>query len=291
METILIATDFSSAARCATKYGFELSKALNAKVILFTAYQMPSLHPESLVYLPTTDLEKLSYQQLADEAERFDSHATVRLETHCLQGPVAEAILSVATQYDVSYIILGMKQSVKELRRFFGSTITLLTKKSSIPLIVVPEGVQFNDVKKIAFASDINSGDDVSILDPLKKIAVTFNSQVSIVRVIKRREDDAAERLLKSERLDWYFTCLNHSFEYLSNDNVARSLNTFVEENAANLVAVIPHEHTFIERLFTRSITKELIFQSHVPLLILLDKKKDDFVADVFTAENAYTIY
>jgi hypothetical protein len=47
METILIATDFSSAARNATAYGFELARQMHAKVIFFTAYQLPSAMPDS----------------------------------------------------------------------------------------------------------------------------------------------------------------------------------------------------------------------------------------------------
>jgi nucleotide-binding universal stress UspA family protein len=141
METILIATDFSSTARNATKYGFELSKSLNAKVILFNAYQFPSTHPESMIYLPGTDLEKLRFQQLATEAETFDSHATVALETQCKQGPVGEAILSVAADKNVSVIVIGMKRTGKELRKYFGTTVTLLSKQSSIPVIVVPAGL------------------------------------------------------------------------------------------------------------------------------------------------------
>jgi len=269
METILIATDFSSAARNATRYGFALSKALNAKVILFTAYQLPSTHPESMVYLPANDLEKSSYQQLATEAETFDSHATVALETQCRQGPVGDAIMSVAAENKISYIVIGMKRTGKELRKYFGSTVTSLTKKSSIPLIVVPQEAGYSVPKTIAFASDFNDETNIHILEPLKKIAVIFNSAVSVVRVIKKSMNEATERLMKSEKLDWFLACLNHSFEYLKDDNVAKALNNFVKEHAIDLVAVIPHEHSLTERIFNRSVTKDLIFHTHVPLLIL----------------------
>jgi len=289
METILIATDFSSAARNATQYGFELSKAINAKVILFNAYQLPSSHPESLVYLPPVDLEKSSYEQLANEAEYFDSHSTVLLETKCQCGPVGEAIRSVATENNVSFIVLGMKQAGKEFRKYIGSTVTLLSKQSSIPLIVVPEEAKFCKFKSIAFASDINSKTDISILAPLKKIAVTFNSGVSVVRVIKKSMNEQTERLLKSERLDWYLACLNHSFEYLKEENVAKALNKFVKENAVDLVAVIPHQHNLMEKLFNRSVTKDLIFHTHVPLLIISEKETQEPGANFSIYDSSYS--
>jgi nucleotide-binding universal stress UspA family protein len=288
METILIATDFSPAARNATRYGFELSKAMNAKVILFNAYRLPGANPESFAYLPASDYERLSYEQLAKEAETLDANARVALETQSSCGPIGDAVLSAAEKNNVSFIVIGMKGYGKELRKYFGSTVTLLSKTSSIPLIVVPEEASFSVPKTIALASDINSATDIRFLTPLKKLADHFNSKVFIVRVIKKSMTEAFERRMKSERLDWYLACLNHSFEYLEGDDVAKAMNTFVEEHSADLVAVIPHEHNLVERLFTRSVTKDLIFHTRVPLLILPLKTADKVEADADADENNY---
>jgi hypothetical protein len=41
MKAILIATDFSTASRNESLYGLKLAKALQAKIILFNAYNVP----------------------------------------------------------------------------------------------------------------------------------------------------------------------------------------------------------------------------------------------------------
>jgi nucleotide-binding universal stress UspA family protein len=273
METILIATDFSSAARNATEYGFELARVLRAKVILFTAYQHSMAATDSPLYISAEEQQRDSYQRLFKEAASIDPRRTVALETFCVEGPVDSSILSAASKKNVSYIVVGMKERGKEIRKYIGSTVTGLSKMSGIPLIVVPADAPFSIPKTIALASDINDETDIHILEPLKKMSEFFQSNLYVVRVIKKSMNESVERVMRSERLAWFLNTIQHSFEFIKADNVAKALNSFVVQQSVNMVAVIPHEHTLFERLFTRSVTKDLVFHSHVPLLIIPGKK------------------
>ena len=275
METILIATDFSSAARNATIYGFELARSIKAKVILFTSYHMPAGFPENTVNLSPRELERKSYQLLLQEAESLDPRRTVALATESKEGQATEAIIAAAAENNVSHIVVGMKDRGKQVRKFFGSTVTDLCKKTGIPVIVVPAEASFTQPEAIALASDITSREDAYILDPIKKLAEYFASKVFVVRVINKSMDEDAEREMRAERLEWFLTDIHPSFEFIKAENVVRGLNSFVKERSINMVVVIPHEHTLFERLFVRSVTKDLIFKCKVPLLILPHVKKE----------------
>lgn len=269
METILITTDFSNAGRNATRYGFEFAKSIQAKVILFNAWQFPSTHPESLVYLPADDLEKCSYQQLANEAEAIDPQRTVALETQSRRSPVITSILSVARENNVSYIIVGMKQNGKEIRRLFGSTVTFLKNESPVPVIVVPENARFFIPETIALASNMSNEARCHILDPLKNIAEKFKSKLYVVHVIKKFADEAVERLMISSGTNMSLKDLQPIYESPINNSIVKAMNAFVREHVVNMVAVIPQEHNAIEKMFAGSVTKNLAFNTNVPLLIL----------------------
>jgi nucleotide-binding universal stress UspA family protein len=293
MKTILIATDFSSAARNATTYGFELARQMQAKVVLFTSYQNQPTLPDSPLQLTATDLHRDAYKKLLDEAETLDPQRTVLLETKCLNGPVNSSILAAAFLSKASYIVVGMKEQGKEMRRYFGSTVTDLCKISRVPLIVVPADAVFAIPKTIALASDITDETDVHTVKPLQKIAATFNSKLYVVRVIKRSMDEVAERMETPERSLWFLTSLHPSFEFSKAENVAKAMNTFVKQHAVDLLAVIPHEHTLFERIFTKSVTKDLVFHSHVPLLILpfVNTGKLTVEEDVYSSQLTRSVY
>lgn len=269
MEAILIATDFSNAAKNATRYGFNLAKLIQAKVILFFAYQMPATHPDSFGYYTPDYIEQAGLKQLADEAEALDPRRTVALETQCRRGPVADAILNVAQENNVSTIVIGMKGHGKEIRKYFGSTVTHLSKQSTIPLIVIPEEAAFSEPKKIAFGSDIDYDTSLKILVPLRRIAKSFNAKLYIVRVIKKFMNEEMERHLLHTKVNWFLSDLLPEYVFPENENVGKALNDFVKEYSVDMLAVVPHKHDFIDKLFNRSVTKDMIFHTHVPLLVL----------------------
>jgi hypothetical protein len=246
---------------------------MQAKVLLFNAYQLPVSLPDSVFNVTPHELEKENYERLYLEAETIDPRRTVALETQCAQGPVNSSILSAAAHNNASYIVIGMKESGKEIRKYVGTTVTSLSKKSSIPLIVVPADATYSTPTTIALASDITDETDIHTLAPLKTLTEKFKSSLFVVRVIKKSMDEVVERVLRSESLNWFLKTVKHSFEFIKAENVAKALNAFVVKHAVNMVAVIPHEHTLFEKLFTRSVTKDLVFHSNVPLLILPDKK------------------
>jgi nucleotide-binding universal stress UspA family protein len=293
MKTILIATDFSTAARNATIYGFELARQMQAKVILFTAYQTQPTLPDSSLQITAAELQRNAYRKLLDEAETIDPQRRVFLETECLNGPVNCSILAAALENKASYIVIGMKERGKEMRKYFGSTVTDLCKISRVPLIVVPADAVFAVPKTIALASDITDDTDVHILKPLQKITAAFNSKLYVVRVIKRSMDEVAERIDTPERSIWFLTSLQPSFEFSKGENVAKAMNVFVKQHGVDLVAVVPHEHNLFERIFTKSVTKDLVFHTYVPLLILPFKRarKTTLIADEYNSEVLRSVY
>ncbi|GEO12167.1 universal stress protein [Segetibacter aerophilus] len=272
METILIATDFSTAARNATIYGFELARKMKAKVILFTACHHKTANHDNPYYLSPSEIERTAYKKLLDEAEILDPKRTVVLETQVGEGAADEAILAAASKSSVSYIIIGMKEQGKEIRKYIGSTVTHLSKTSVIPLIVVPADAVFTYPKTIALANDISDETDIDVLEPLKKITSTFNCKLYVVRVMKKTMIEVAERVISMERLKSFFASFYPYFEFIKAENVVKALNAFVKSKDVNMVAVIPHEHSFLERVFTRSVTRDLVFKAVVPLLILPEK-------------------
>ena len=282
METILIATDFSSVARNATTYGFELARQIHAKVILFTAYQPPFTMPDSVLYVTPEDLKRNIYKQLLDEAEAFDPRRTVALQTESCQGRVASSIISAAIHHNASYIVAGMKEKGKEIRKYFGSTVTHLSKTSPVPLIVVPANAVFSAPKTLALASDITDETDIPIIEPLKKLGENFNSTLSVVRVIEKSMDEVVERVVRPESFKFFLASFHPSYEFVKSENVAKALNEFVKQHGVDMIAVVLHEHNWFERVFTKSVTKSLVFLTKVPLLILPFKKinEEEFIRE-----------
>jgi nucleotide-binding universal stress UspA family protein len=272
MKTILIATDFSDAGRSAALYGTELARSFNAKVILFSAYQpVPLPVSEVPVVLNSADMRSTTEQQLESEKRIINRSGSVAMEIACAEGAAAAAIMTVARERQADVIVAGMKADHKGLRKMFGSVVTTLARRTIIPLVVVPEKVRYTPITTIALAiaSDLEASSDRHELNVLQELGATFNSKTYVVRVAA----NAIEHAYASKHLPVNAINVLKSFspiyETIEHSAVAEGLNLFVRRYGVNMLALLPHKRSGLERFFYKSITREVVFEAQVPLLIL----------------------
>ncbi|WP_018617500.1 universal stress protein [Segetibacter koreensis] len=286
METILIATDFSPASHNAMVYGVELAKFLQAKLALLHVCEPILSATDTVVVMTGEELKEQSNQLLHKEIQDLQGAETLNVEYFVEEGLPSETIKWVAKRVKAKWIVTGMRGGGGIARKIFGSTAISLSRKPCVPLIIVPEHARFAPPKSIALASDIGDETDVRIIDPLEEFGIKCNATMYVVRVIKKGMDEFLERLMRPTRVKWHCRELHPSFEFVSNNDVAHAMNEFVKEHNVDLIAMVAHEHNIFERLFVKSDIKEMMFRTHVPVVILPEKpaaqsnKVDDEVDD-----------
>ena len=69
--------------------------------------------------------------------------------------------------------------------------------------------------------------------------------------------------------------CVKVSFLYeeVENDDVDNGIQEFVESHPADLLVMIAHQHTMIERMMEEDFVKEMAYKTRLPLLVLEDKR------------------
>jgi len=268
MKTILIATDFSKASRNAMLYGAELAKEINANIILFNAYDIPTPATGLNVKISRYSVKTLIDQKLKDEAETFKYINMLSIETMCDEGDV-DAIINVANDKQVEFIVIGMKGGGKNFKKIFGSTATSLAKRTNIPLIVVPECAEFKIPHNIVFASDAFTDPDNDVPEDLKAITQLFKAKLNVVRVLNSKEKKSFQASKNAKSPNRVACTFDTSFEYPTNNNLRHALNDFIKDHNCDMLVMMPHKHEWMERLFRKSETKNMIFHTHIPLLIL----------------------
>jgi nucleotide-binding universal stress UspA family protein len=282
METILIATDFSPASQNATSYGTELAKFLDAKVVLLNVCEPVLVAPDSVIAMTQDEVIASSEDLLRKEVQKLKDAGSVNVEFLVEEGLPSQTINTVANRVKAKWIIAGMKGGgEKTFRKIFGSTAVSLSRKPHAPLIVVPEDARFTPPATIALASDIGDNTDVRIIDPLEEFGIKCKSTMYVVRVIKKGMNEVFEMLLRPTRIKWHLKELHPSFEFLNDNDVAHAMNEFVKEHHVDMVAMIAHKHNFLERIFAKNNIKEMMFSTHVPLIIFPGRVDATPVEDV----------
>ncbi|MBO9561504.1 MAG: universal stress protein [Niastella sp.] len=269
MKTILVAVDFTEASHNAAKYATELARAFHARLVIFNAYvPVPMPLSEALVAVVQDDQEPYIEQRLKDLTEELDPSETIDIEMSKAIGRASDGIRQAARQWQADLIVMGMKHMHHDVRRIFGSTVTALIGKIAVPLLIIPEEASFKVPGSIALAtnSDIDTGANSHIADALCEIGHQFRSKLYVVRVVNNVPENGFQR---PEALHNKVESLWPEYVYPYGIDVSRSLQQFVEKKNIDILAMIPHQHTFFEKLFLGSQTKAMAFATHIPLLVL----------------------
>jgi len=271
MKTILIATDFSNASRMAALWGVQFAKALDAKIILFNAYKVAHAVPSLNVDISRYDIMMQTDKKLMDEADFLDPKRTL-IEIMCDEGEAEDAIITIANEKRIDFIIAGTKGAGKNFKNIFGSTAVSLTRNTNVPLILIPENAGYRNPETIVFASDLGVGSDLHAIDELSDIIRFFKSKLYVVTVLKNKNKEWFEVLNTPQTLRKAFEATDTTFEYPVDIDITNALNSFIEKHNADMLIMMPNRHEWFERIFKKSETKDMIFHSYVPLLILPEK-------------------
>lgn len=293
MKTILVATDFSSASDSASVYGAELARALNARIILFNAYQVPVPSAEGCIVLAPDDIRNQVQKQLNNQVLSLKASFDVDAEYYCDEAPASLGILQAAKEKGADIIIAGMKATGKAFRQLFGSTITCLARTSTIPLIVVPDGMVNKPPRKIAVAygSDMDPKSDIHIFDSLREMAERFHSELYLVKVTDDGLQGANQVESQPLHIIKILRTLEPHSENVHGKEIKPVLHDFIRQHHINMLVLLPHRHSILERLFHKSTTRTMIFDTYIPLLILPEIRKKKEEKKYQDEEALYWIY
>ena len=272
MQTILVPTDFSDNARNALDYAARFAQKLNASIILLHAYMLPT--PVSEVPYMMVNVEEIQKEneRLAKEAVEKLQGQGIRASYLVRLGFPSDEIEAVIEDQPVDLVIMGMRGK-GTLEKWMGSTTTSAIKKIDTPILVVPHNAAYRDLQQVVYATDFSYNVGFHVYDPLLSLLKQSGAQLYIVHVQKNKTESSDKEIAGQIQLDPAFNAVPHEFHIIADSDVKHGITTYLEQHQADLLVMVTHEHSFLERLFGKSHTTAMVYNTHVPLLVLKDKK------------------
>lgn len=271
MKTIIIATDFSPVATNALHYGIDMAKAVNASLLLFHAYQIPVSYSDTPIVLVSVEELKKSAEQHLDKLKAEVDHITsgaLKVYTEARMGNTTDELESLCEKITPFAVIMGAKGVSGLEKVLFGSTTLTAIRHLKWPVISVPSGKQFGaGIKKIGFACDFREVVKTTPADIIKNFTKAFNAELHVLNVDHNDKHFKPETPEQSALLHTLLEDSNPVYHFIEHKDVEDGINEFAEKNNIDLVITIPKKHKLLEGIFKPSSTKQLIFQSHVPVM------------------------
>jgi len=278
MKNILFCSDLSSHSEAALKFSIEIAKASNAKLEVFHSYHIPV----------TTLMEDVSSHAVWEAMHISEDEIKRDLDSICqsiknqtsldVRPVICESIggwispeINIEEEADSlksDLIVLGSRNS-QGIVKLIGTTSSKIINKIMLPVLIVPENAQWNGIQNIIFATDLK--DDTFKNHGIIDFAKTFNSDITFVHI-----DNPGDTGADKKRFTAYRKSITDSTDYpnikfdsISFKDPSLALNEYMYHNKGDLLCLLRHQYGLLEGIIHKSITKEIIFKSELPVMVL----------------------
>lgn len=276
MIKILFPTDFSNAAENAFFYALQLTRKLNAELLLAHVYELPdlgrALHNTSkevyeIMEMETLENFKKSVETLRRKADN-NGYGDIDFKHVMAEGQVVTRITAIAKVEEVDYIVMGTTGATGLKEVFLGSVAAGVIDNAPCNVLSIPEEVSpSNSIDKVAYLTNYKDEEVVSF-NEVNRFAKQFNAEICSIHFEKEVSDISEKEMeewknklgIDNQNLET-FVVTGHNFE-------EAICELYIKENI-DILAIQPRKRNFFTQIFKKSVSKQIVQKLSIPLFTL----------------------
>lgn len=279
MKHILFPTDFSEAADNAFIYALEMADRLGAKITTIHIYHLPDVRAAHVPNMLREIYESItleSFENYRDNVPHLRQIAEERNKAHLqIQHMMVESgraglvgkLVKTARDIHAGMIIMGTTgaSGLKEI--FLGSVAAEILENAPCPVLAVPLKARFDGhLDNILVTTDYEES-EVEAIRFVLDFAATYGAKVTCLHVDVSHTEVFTGKM---EKFKQQFTPYkNLSFEVIDHTSIEKGIAEFANDHKVDILAMQIHKRTFLQELFSYSVTKRMAYHLKVPILAL----------------------
>lgn len=264
MKQIIVPTDFSVPAENAMLYAGQLAEKTGAGILLLHVFQIPvSMSEVPVLMISAEELKHNADIGLNKTKEILaKSYPSITVRTESRMGDVTDELKDVCREIDTMAIVTGKHGAGGVERFFFGSTSSAIVRHAQAPVIVVPENAIKKEVRSIALAIDEK---EQLPHRKIRNFVEALGAQLHVIHVQPQKTS--------TKEFNTVVEGLNIVPKTIRDDEFLHGIQTYLKENNIDMLMILPHKHSFLERLTFRTHTEELLRKLDIPLVCINEKE------------------
>ncbi|GAA4231500.1 hypothetical protein GCM10022291_04130 [Postechiella marina] len=275
MKNILLPTDFSKNSINAIDYAMQFFKKercklyiLNVqKVSTFITDDMMTVAASSSVYNTIIDVSKKSIANIIATMQSAYNNPRHKFCALVDFDNFVDAIKQVSKIHDIDLIIMGTKGATGLNKIIFGSNTVHAMQCCNVPVLAVPNGCKFTELKSIALMGDNFLSFHVDKLKPLKRLL--FLRKANLTALLIKGALKPNRCIFKSNFFNALFSKVSCQSLEVSNNNLVEKVDHYLSTNNIQMFALLTENHSFLNRLFRIHKVETLGFNINIPFYIM----------------------
>ena len=282
MKKILFPTDFSDTANNAFLYTLHLAKLYNAEVFVTHIYDKKVIstlyggQPE-LVATIYVDVELDEFEYFKEESKKLrmiaeeNNLSDVKLNFIFKSGSLVSTLGEIIEKEKINLVVMGTSGATNFEKKLWGSNTMNALRSLDIPILSIPKKAIFKGVKNIGFASALKDSDK-PILANLLNFYDDNNLIIKVLYVIKNdKNTEVEEQLIDKKIASWESEFRNEKLIFIKkiSDSVTKGIYQLIFDENIDIVVIAKRDLSFIDSLFTHSLSEDLAKKVDFPLLVV----------------------
>lgn len=269
MTNLLYATDFSESSLNAFEFVRNMVEKYPMKVNFVHVFDIP---------IPTTTtLATNAVAGMIQEREEAVKNNLKSLRNELPEDNQGEIfaiygtypsteIAEKAEEIDSMLIVMALRQRYTFFERLIGTTTAHTIQKSNVPVLAVPNGLQFTEFEAILFPTELTIGEELQEkeLKALKWlqdfVGIVNKPEIQMIHISPIK--DRITTTIKDKPFP------GMEFTVTAANTIEDGILGYLEKNSMDLLAIYKPNRPFWERIYHSSSTRKFLEQKKVPLLV-----------------------
>ena len=282
MKKILFPTDFSDTANNAFLYTLNLAKLYNAEVFVTHIYDKKVISTlyggqPGLVATIYVDVELDEFEYFKEESKKLrmiaeeNNLSDVKLNFIFKSGSLVSTLGEIIEKEKINLAVMGTSGATNFEKKLWGSNTMNALRSLDIPILSIPKKAIFKGMKNIGFASALKDSDK-PILANLLNFYDDNNLIIKVLYVIKNdKNTEVEEQLIDKKIASWESEFRNEKLIFIKkiSDSVTKGIYQLIFDENIDIVVIAKRDLSFIDSLFTHSLSEDLAKKMDFPLLVV----------------------
>jgi len=274
MNTILVPLDFSEPSENALEFAVGIANDLKANILLLHTEQMPiaSYELEPVAFTIQNNIE-LNTNLLLDRANKIkEIYPSIGSINYSVEmGDLKSNITEYIRKKNIDLIVMGITEKTSTLSKvFFGSNAITTSRSAKVPVIIVPNKCRYSGIKNIAYACDYREhAEGVNDLIEIKNISKIFKALLNVIHIIPEGHLLTDKEVETDTYIESQLDNIKHRSFIFPRKNIVAEILDFIQVQKVDLIVLEQAKHSFFHEIFYPSVTKELAFNSPIPVMTI----------------------
>ncbi len=259
---ILVGIDFTKSSENALNYAVLLAERSGYAITLFHVFDTPVVHANSGAYFIEYASLKQNFTARLEQYKKTteEKHPLLSIHVFTTFNSFKSEVEDLVKKKKVQFVVLGLETKSKISKFIYGTTGVDIAAKIDCPVIIVPEKYKNQKLEHMVLAIDNKHKQHAKELKLVKKFAELFSCSINYLHV--RTEHELIVEKSKNKDLP---------IETINSKEFKSGISNYLKKHPKDLTVLISHKHNFLYHFFVESTTKEIAFQSKIPVMSVHD--------------------